>query len=87
MQLIGLKTGKRWKWRIWREEDGASFADLEGFGQHFITSVGGEQGLKGKRREIRRMLAKRSQVLLSRYRRGEAVGEECPLGKALAKAG
>jgi hypothetical protein len=40
--------------------------------------------IKGKRREVRRMLAQRSQELLSRYRRGEAVGEECPLKKALA---
>lgn len=39
--------------------------------------------IKGKRREVRRMLAQRSQELLSRYRRGEAVGEECPLKKAL----
>ena len=40
--------------------------------------------VKGKRRDVRRMLAQRSQELLSRYRRGEAVGEECPLKKALA---
>jgi hypothetical protein len=39
--------------------------------------------IKGKRREVRRMLAKRSQELLGRYRWGEAVGEECPLKKAL----
>jgi hypothetical protein len=39
--------------------------------------------IKGKRREVRRMLAQRSQELLSRYRRGEPVGEECPLKKAL----
>ena len=39
--------------------------------------------VKGKRREVRRMLAQRSQELLGRYRRGEAVGEECPLKKAL----
>lgn len=38
--------------------------------------------IKGKRREVRRMLAQRSQELLSRYRRGEAVGE-CPLKRAL----
>jgi hypothetical protein len=38
--------------------------------------------VKGKRREVRRMLARRSQELLERYRRGEAAGE-CPLGKAL----
>ena len=39
--------------------------------------------VKGKRREVRRMLAQRSQELLGRYRRGEPV-EECPLKKALA---
>jgi hypothetical protein len=39
--------------------------------------------VKGKRREVRRLLAQRSQELLARYRRGEAVGEECPLKKVL----
>lgn len=39
--------------------------------------------VKGKRREIRRMLAQRSKELLARYRQGEAVGEECPLRRAL----
>jgi hypothetical protein len=39
--------------------------------------------IKGKRREVRRMLTQRSHELLSRYRRGEAVGEDCPLKKAL----
>ena len=39
--------------------------------------------VKGKRREVRRMLSQRSKELLGRYRRGEAVGEECPLKKAL----
>lgn len=39
--------------------------------------------VKGKRREVRRMLAERSQELLSRYRRGEVVGDECPLKRAL----
>jgi hypothetical protein len=29
------------------------------------------------------MLTQRSQELLARYRRGEAVGEECPLKMAL----
>ncbi len=38
---------------------------------------------KGKRREIRRMLARRSQQLLEQYRRGETAGENCPLRKAL----
>ena len=41
--------------------------------------------VKGKRREVRRMLAQRSQELLGRYRRGEGVGEECPLKTALAR--
>jgi hypothetical protein len=39
--------------------------------------------VKGKRREVRRMLARRSQELLQRYRRGEPVGDECPLKRAL----
>src|ERR1700734_3960702 len=40
--------------------------------------------IKGKRREVRRMLARRSHELLDGYRRGEPVGEDCPLRKALA---
>jgi hypothetical protein len=39
--------------------------------------------VKGKRREVRRMLAKRSVELLARYRRGEAVDADCPLLRAL----
>jgi hypothetical protein len=39
--------------------------------------------VKGKRREVRRMLAQRSKELLSRYRRGEPAEERCPLRKAL----
>ena len=39
--------------------------------------------IKGKRREVRRMLARRSQELLGYYRRGEPVPEGCPLQKAL----
>ena len=39
--------------------------------------------VKGERREVRRMLAQRSKELLARYRRGEPVGEECPLKMAL----
>lgn len=39
--------------------------------------------VKGKRRQVRRMLAQRSQELLARYRRGEAAGGQCPLKKAL----
>jgi hypothetical protein len=40
--------------------------------------------VKGKRRDVRRMLAQRSKELLGRYRRGEPVGEDCPLKTALA---
>lgn len=40
--------------------------------------------VKGKRREVRRMLAQRSKELLARYRRGEVRDEECPLRQALA---
>jgi hypothetical protein len=39
--------------------------------------------IKGKRREIRRMLARQSQELLSRYRNGEIIGE-CPIKTALS---
>jgi hypothetical protein len=39
--------------------------------------------VKGKRREVRRMLARRSQELLGRYRRGVPVPEGCPLRMAL----
>jgi hypothetical protein len=39
--------------------------------------------IKGKRREVRRILAWRSQELLARYRRGEPVVEGCPLLSAL----
>jgi hypothetical protein len=40
--------------------------------------------VKGKRREVRRLLARRSQELLHRYRRGEPMAGDCPLRKALA---
>jgi len=40
--------------------------------------------IKGKRREVRRMLAARSKELLARYRRGEPVPVGCPLRTALA---
>ena len=39
--------------------------------------------VKGKRREIRRILAERSRELLGRYRRGETVLDGCPLKNAL----
>lgn len=41
--------------------------------------------VKGKRREVRRMLAQRSTELLARYRRGDSVGENCPLQEAVAE--
>lgn len=41
--------------------------------------------VKGKRREVRRMLAQRSKELLARYRQGKAGGGECPLVKALGR--
>lgn len=43
--------------------------------------------IKGKRREIRRMLARRSHELLEGYRQGEAVAYGCPLRRALATNG
>ena len=39
--------------------------------------------IKGKRREVRRMLAERSRQLLEAYRRGKACSETCPLRAAL----
>ncbi|WP_435010284.1 DUF2293 domain-containing protein [Tundrisphaera lichenicola] len=43
--------------------------------------------VRGKRREVRRMLARRSQDLLQRYRRGEPAETECPLKVALVVDG
>jgi hypothetical protein len=40
-------------------------------------------GVRGKRREVRRMLAGRSRELLDRYRRGEPAAVGCPLIRAL----
>src|SRR5580765_5411445 len=40
--------------------------------------------VKGKRREVRRILARRSHELLERYRKGEPIPEACPLKRALA---
>src|SRR5213078_1418656 len=42
--------------------------------------------VKGKRREVRRLLARRSTELLTRYRRGEPAADACPLQKALRPA-
>lgn len=41
--------------------------------------------LKGKRREVRRLLATRSKELLASYRRGETNEKHCPLQDALSK--
>jgi hypothetical protein len=43
--------------------------------------------VKGKRREVRRLLARRSHELLEQYRRGESAPETCPLVKALGNGG
>lgn len=40
--------------------------------------------VKGKRREIRRLLAQRSHELLAEYRRGPSSAKNCPLKKALS---
>ena len=40
--------------------------------------------VKGKRREVRRMLARRSHELLEKYRRGTPIGAACPLKTALS---
>jgi len=42
--------------------------------------------IKGKRREVRRMLAEESRRLLEKYRAGRAVGDECPLRQALTNS-
>lgn len=39
--------------------------------------------IKGKRREVRRMLAQRSKQLLTRYRSGEPATGDCPLQSAM----
>lgn len=43
--------------------------------------------VKGQRREVRRILARRSHELLHRYRRGEPVVGACPLLRALSEGG
>ena len=42
--------------------------------------------VKGKRREVRRMLAQHSKELLRRYRQGESAPDDCPLLHALSDA-
>ncbi len=39
--------------------------------------------VKGKRREVRKLLARRSKKLLERYRRGDSAEPSCPLRRAL----
>ncbi len=41
--------------------------------------------IKGRRREVRRMLARHSGELLSRYRQGESESSDCPLQRALTE--
>lgn len=41
--------------------------------------------VKGKRREVRRMLARRSHDLLQGYRQGRTIAVDCPLRKALTE--
>jgi hypothetical protein len=43
--------------------------------------------VKGKRREVRRLLAQRSHALLERYRQGYSAPEGCPLKQAISGAG
>ena len=42
--------------------------------------------VKGRRREVRRELARQSRAVLNRYRRGEDVGSECVLVAALGES-
>jgi len=42
--------------------------------------------IKGERREVRRMLARRSQELLRSYREGGEIGPSCPLQRSLAQS-
>jgi hypothetical protein len=41
--------------------------------------------IKGERREVRRMLAKRSRTILGRYRAGQPAAPGCPLAAALER--
>lgn len=43
--------------------------------------------IKGKRREVRRMLAEQSRRLLAAYRAGHAIDPKCPLRRALSGLG
>jgi len=54
--------------------------------RHWTTGYDGMviPRIKGKRREVRRLLARRSHELLDGYRRGKPAPRGCPLQKALA---
>lgn len=43
--------------------------------------------IKGKRREVRRELARQSHMILNRYRTGQSIAESCPLQQALISLG
>jgi len=43
--------------------------------------------IKGKRREVRRMLAEQSRRLLEKYRAGHAADPTCPLRQTFANSG
>ena len=43
--------------------------------------------IRGKRREVRRMLAEQSRRLLEKYRAGSAADPTCPLRQTLSNAG
>ena len=43
--------------------------------------------VKGKRREVRRLLAEQSRTVLARYRQGASLPATCPLQAALARTG
>lgn len=43
--------------------------------------------VKGKRREVRRLLAEQSRTVLARYRQGASLPAACPLQAALARTG
>jgi hypothetical protein len=43
--------------------------------------------IKGRRREVRQMLAQRSHSLLAQYRQGEKSDQQCPLRTALSASG
>ena len=69
-------------WILLPPGDAALTRRVKAAGDHWVVAE--IPRVKGKRRQVRRMLAQRSKDLLGRYRKGESVGEERPLKKALA---